>query len=83
VENSRRGGPRAGFREGCERTGLDDRRLVRRYLKVGPFPVLSEPKGLPTILAEATFAVAPDELNAVELEREQTGRLPVSHCSAK
>jgi hypothetical protein len=46
-------------------------------------PVRSEPDGLLTILAEATFELARNKLNAVVLERDQTEWHPASHRSAK
>lgn len=43
------------------------------YLNPGLVTVRIQPDGLPTILAEATFDVARNEVKAVVLERDETG----------
>ena len=43
------------------------------YLNPGQVTVRIQPDGLPTILAEATFGVAANEVKAVILERDETG----------
>ena len=40
------------------------------YLNPGPVTVKIQPEGLPTVLAEATFDVARNEVKAVVLERD-------------
>jgi hypothetical protein len=45
------------------------------YLNPGPVTVRIQPDGLPTILAEATFDVARNEVKAVILERDETGSI--------